>query len=165
MKSTVVCALVFVATGCGVFSFDVTEKVQAQTIPASSSVAANSPSALFETTLSIDADDLPRGSSVVDSVTLSRVTFNVLVPEKGNFDFVESVKLTISSPGNSSLADVEIAAGVPASGSTTLTLQPTGGTDLLPYVKSGAVIRAKAVGRQPAEAVTFDGAVVLTVHI
>ena len=150
-------------SGCGLVSFDVTEKVDSQTIPGSSTAAA-SPSTLFETTISVSSESLPRGSGLVDSVTLSRVTFNVRTPDKGNFDFAESATLTITAPDNPNLSPVKIAEGTPTAGASTLTLQPTGDVNLLPYVRSGAVIRASAVGRQPTTNVTFDGEVILTVH-
>src|SRR5262245_57780070 len=97
MRTLLACALAFAVSGCGLVSFDVTEKVDAQTIPGSST-AAGSPATLFETTLEVSGDDLPRGSGLIDSVTLSRVNFTVRAPDKGNFDFVQGAKLTISAP-------------------------------------------------------------------
>lgn len=150
--------------GCGLGSFDVTESVPAQTVPGSSAGAAAQPAA-FETSMSLSGSDLPRGSSLVDSVTLSSVSFNVTQPKGGTFDFVRSVSLSISSPTNPSLAEKQIAGGQPTPGSDTLTLSPTGSVDLLPYVKAGAVVHAVGTGSAPTDTTTFDGTVVLTVHL
>jgi hypothetical protein len=153
-----------VAAGCGLGSFDVTESVPAQTVPGTSSGAAAQPSA-FETTMTLSANDLPRGSSLVDSVTLSSVSFNVMQPAGGTFDFVQNVTLSIYSPTNASLAEKQIATGQPTSGSGKLDLAPTDSVDLLPYVKAGAVVRAVGTGSAPANTTTFNGNVVLTVHL
>jgi hypothetical protein len=150
--------------GCGLVSFDVTEKVEAQTIPGSSAVG-NSSASVFETTMVLTEESLPKGSGLIESVTLSSVSFQVLSPDNATFEFVDTVKLMISSPSNVHLHEVEIAEGKSVPGQRTLTLRPTRDANLLPYVKAGAQVRAVAVGRPPVENVTFDGKVVLTVHL
>ena len=152
------------AGGCGLGSFDVTEAVAPQTIPGGSSAAAAA-SSLFETTMTFNWDDLPTGKSWANAVTLRSAAFHVTSPPQGTFDFVESVVLFISAPSSTTLTDVQIASGQATPGSGTLTLTPTAPVDLLRYVKAGAVVRAVGKGTQPAATTTFDGQVVLTVHL
>jgi hypothetical protein len=115
--------------------------------------------------MTMSASDLPRGSSLIDSVTLSSVNFNVTDPADATFDFVENVALSIYSPTNAGLAEKQIATGQPKAGSGKLELSPTDSVDLLPYVKSGAVVRAVGTGSAPVSTTTFNGTVVLTVHL
>jgi hypothetical protein len=153
-----------VATGCGLGDFDVTEGVAPQTIPGASVVAAE-PSSVFETTMPVNWSDLPSGKSWANAVTLRSAVFKITSPPAGTFDFVQSVALFVSAPTSTTLAEVQIATGQPTPGSGTLTLTPTAPVDLLRYVKAGAVVRATGTGVQPADTTTFDGQVVLTVHL
>jgi hypothetical protein len=151
------------AMRCGLGDFDVTESVPAQTIPGGSSAAAQ-PSA-FEMNMAISEKDLPTGSSLVSAVTLSSATFNLTAPAGGNFDFVQSVTLSILSPSDSRLKEAPIATGHPKPGSNKLELSPVGDVDLLPYVHAGAMVRGVATGKAPNVSTTFDGKVVLRVHL
>jgi hypothetical protein len=155
-------ALLF--AGCGLGSFDVTETVAPQTVPGTSAGAPPGQSA-FETVMSVPSSDLPRGSSLVNSVTLSSAKFDIMSPQGGTFDFVQSVKLSIMSPTNTTLPETQIATGQSTPGSSTLELQPTGGVDLLPYVRANAVVHATGTGSPPTDTTVFNGSVVLTVHL
>jgi len=50
-------------------------------------------------------------------------------------------------------------------GTASISIPPTGGVDLLPYINAGASITAKASGHMPAADTTFVGTVVVTVHV
>jgi hypothetical protein len=67
---------------------------------------------------------------------------------------------------SSSLPKVEIANLKPVpKGQTTIDLTIVPGIDLLPYINAGAKISATASGHQPTQDTSYDGTVVVTIHI
>ena len=149
--------------GCGLVSFDVSQDIPAQTVPGSP-LGALLPVSLFAIPLNIDirTETAGHGTGPASSVTLSSVSLTVMSPSGATFDFVDSIVINISGPG---LSEVEIGRLQPVPGTASISIPPTGGVDLLPYINAGATITAKASGHMPASDTTFVGTVVVTVHV
>ena len=159
----VVAGLLASASGCGLVSFDVSQDIPQQTVPGSP-LGALLPVSLFAIPLNIDirSETAGHGTGPASSVTLSSVSLTVTSPSGATFDFVDSIVIDISGPG---LAEVEIGRLQPVPGTASISIPPTGGVDLLPYINAGATITAKASGHMPAADTTFVGTVVVTVHV
>jgi hypothetical protein len=97
-------------------------------------------------------------------VTLKSVSLTITSPSGATFDFVDSIAIHISS-ANGNLPDVEIGRLEPVPGTASITIPPTSGVDLLPYINAGANITATASGHMPASDTTFIGTVVVTIHV
>ena len=162
-RVVVVAALLGSASGCGLVSFDVSQDIPAQTVPGSP-LGALLPVSLFAIPLNIDirSETAGHGTGPASSVTLSSVSLTVMSPSGATFDFVDSIVINISGPG---LSEVEIGRLQPVPGTASISIPPTGGVDLLPYINAGATITAKASGHMPASDTTFVGTVVVTVHV
>jgi hypothetical protein len=150
-------------TGCGLISFDIGQDIPAQTVPGSP-VGALVPASLFSIPLNIDiaSEVASHGTGPAKSVTLSSLTLTVTQPAGGTFDFLTSITISISASG---LPDQQIAALAPVPGTATISIPPTPGVNLLPYINAGATIKASAAGHLPAQDTTFTGHVVVTVHV
>jgi hypothetical protein len=81
------------------------------------------------------------------------------------FEFLSSIAISISASGGANLPQKEIARLQPVPAASTIAIPATPGVDLLPYIKQGATITATASGHMPASDVSFDGRVVITVHL
>ena len=162
MRATVALCVALLGTGCDFAAFDVTENVPAQTIPGNPADGVSSTALTVSQALS--QKDLPGGSGFITAVTLKSGTFTITSPAGATFDFVDSVTMSIVSPTNEVLTEVQIASGKPTPGSSTMSLEPTGSVNLLPYVRAGALVNATGTGHQPTVDTTFDGQLVLTVH-
>lgn len=149
--------------GCGLVSFDVSQDVPAQTIPGSP-LGAVLPAALFSIPLNIDvqAATAGHGTGPAHSVTLSSLTFTIRSPSGATFDFLDSIAISVSGNG---LPEQEIGRLQPVPAASTISIPPTAGVNLLPYINAGATITARASGHMPASDTTFDGKVVVTVHV
>ena len=166
-------ALVFVAgvAGCGALSFDVSQPVPEQTVQGSP-LGGLLPSFLpqpFPVTINVQQETAKRSTGPARSANLKQVEFQITPHSSpsGNFDFVDEIHIFVApSSSGSSLPMVEIANLKPVpKGQTTIDLTIVPGIDLLPYINAGASISASASGHQPAQTVTYDGTVVVTVHI
>jgi hypothetical protein len=155
--------LVGSASGCGLLSFDVSQDIPQQTVPGSP-LGALLPVSLFAIPMNVDirSETAGHGTGPANSVTLSSVTLTVTSPAGATFDFVDSIIINVSAPG---LPDVEIARLQPVPGTSTISIPPDAGIDLLPYINAGATITASASGHMPASDTTFVGKVVVTVHV
>jgi hypothetical protein len=158
--------------GCGAISFDVSQSVPEQQVPGSP-LGGLLPSFLpqpFPVTIDVKQETAKRSTGPATSANLKQVQFQ-LTPHgasSGSFDFVDEIHIFVApaSGSGSALPMVEIANLKPvAKGQTTLDLAIVPGIDLLPYINVGASISASAVGHQPAQTVTYDGVVVVTVRI
>jgi hypothetical protein len=151
--------------GCGILSFDVSNDIPPQTI-AGSPVGALLPPSLFSipTNVNISTETASRGTGPAKSATLSSLTLTVTMPSDGTFDFLTSISITVSSAGGG-LPEKEIARLEPVPGTKTISIPPIGGVDLLPYINAGATISAAASGHMPSRDVTFNGKVVVTIHV
>lgn len=165
-------ALALAAAGCGAISFDVSQSVPEQQVPGSP-IGGLLPSFLpqpFPVTINVQQETAKRSTGPASSANLKSVQFQ-MTPHgaaNGNFDFVDEIHIFVApaSGSGSALPMVEIANLKPvAKGQTTLDLAIVPGIDLLPYINAGASISATAMGHQPAQTVTYDGSVVVTVHI
>jgi len=70
-----------------------------------------------------------------------------------------------ASSGGGVLPETKIAELKPVPGTNKISIPPTPGVDLLPYIKAGAAIKATAMGHLPAQNTTIVGKVVITVHV
>jgi hypothetical protein len=150
--------------GCGLVSFDVSQDIPAQTITGSP-LGALLPASLFAIPMNVDLSSATasHGTGPASSVTLSSLTLTVTAPAGGTFDFVDSISIDLSASG---LPDTEIAKLAPVPrGKNSISIPPTPGVDLLPYINAGATIKASASGHLPAQDTTFVGKVVVTVHV
>jgi hypothetical protein len=153
--------------GCGLVGFDVSQDIPAQTIPGSP-LGALLPASLFAIPMNIDiqSETAGHGTGPASSVTLKSITLRITSPSGATFDFVSSISISISSSGNASLPQKEIARLQPVPGTATISLPPSSpSVDLLPYINAGATITATASGHMPSSDTTFDGTVVVTVHV
>ena len=81
------------------------------------------------------------------------------------FDFLTSITFSVTSPNDPSLTEVVIAKVQAVQGKAAISILPTPGVDLLPYIKAGASIKASASGHQPSQDTVVTGKVVVTVHV
>ena len=170
LRATSIVALAAV-TGCGAISFDVSQSVPEQTVQGSP-LGGILPTFLpqpFPVTINVQQETAKRSTGPAHSANLKQVEFQVTphASPSGNFDFVDEIHIFVApSQSSSSLPMVEIATLKPVpKGQTTIDLTIVPGIDLLPYINAGATISASATGRQPMQTVTYDGNVVVTVHI
>jgi hypothetical protein len=158
--------------GCGAIGFDVSQPVPEQQVPGSP-IGGLLPSFLpqpFPVTINVQQETAKRSTGPATSANLKQVQFQITphASPSGNFDFVDEIHIFVapSSGSGSALPMVEIATGKPVpKGQTTIDLSIVPGIDLLPYINAGASISATANGHQPAQTITYDGSVVVTVHI
>jgi len=160
------------AAGCGAISFDVSQGVPEQQVPGSP-LGGLLPSFLpqpFPVTIDVQQETQKRSTGPASSANLKQVEFQITphASPSGNFDFVDEIHIYVapSSSSSSSLPMVEIANLKPVpKAQTTIDLAIVPGVDLLPYINAGASISASASGHAPPQTVTYDGTVVVTVHI
>jgi hypothetical protein len=165
-------ALATAVGGCGAIGFDVSQSVPEQQVPGSP-LGGLLPSFLpqpFPVTINVQQETAKRSTGPARSANLKQVEFQITphASPSGNFDFVDEIHIFVApaSGSGSALPMVEIANLKPVpKGQTTIDLAIVPGIDLLPYINAGATISATANGHQPAQTVTYDGVVVVTVHI
>jgi hypothetical protein len=152
--------------GCGLVSFDVSQDIPAQTIMGSP-LGALLPVSLFALPLNIDiaAQTAAHGTGPAKSANLSSLTFTITAPAGGTFDFLTSITISIAPSGGGALPEVTIATLQPVPGTHSISVPPTPGVDLLPYIKAGASIKATVMGHAPTSDTTVTGKVVITVHV
>jgi hypothetical protein len=165
--------LAFLAVaGCGAISFDVSQAVPEQQVPGSP-LGGLLPSFLpqpFPINIDIQQETAKRSTGPASSANLKSVQFQMTPhgSSSSTFDFVDEIHIFVApaSGSGSSLPMVEIANLAPVpKGQSTLDLKIVPGVDLLPYINAGASISATASGHAPAQTVTYDGTVVVTVRI
>jgi hypothetical protein len=164
--AAILAGLAFPLAGCGLASFDLNQDIPTQTVPGNP-LGPLLPASLFAIPMNIDVQSATdaKGTGPASSVTLESITLTVLSPSGATFDFVSSISISISASGNSNLPTQEIAHLDPVPGTASINLQPVPGVDLLPYINAGATITAAASGHMPSTDTTFDGLVVVTVHV
>lgn len=156
--------------GCGILSFDVSQNVPEQQVQGSP-LGGLLPSFLpqpFALTINVQQETAKRSTGPARSANLKQVEFQITphASPNGNFDFVDEIHVFVAPSSGSALPMVEIANAKPVpKGQTTLELTIVPGVDLLPYINAGATISATASGHQPTQTITYDGVVVVTVHI
>ncbi|HEY2744852.1 MAG TPA: hypothetical protein VGL86_09530 [Polyangia bacterium] len=158
-------------SGCGAISFDVSQAVPEQQVPGSP-LGGLLPSFLpqpFAITIDVQQETAKRSTGPASSANLKSVSFAITPHDapSGNFDFVDEIHIFVApSSSGSSLPMVEIANLAPVpKGQTTIDLTIVPKIDLLPYINAGASISASASGHSPPQTVTYDGTVVVTIHI
>jgi hypothetical protein len=172
MKNLLALMVVAMAGGCGAIAFDVEQPVPEEQVPGSP-LGGLLPGFLpspFPINIDVQQETEKRNTGPASSANLKKVEFRITPHDapQGNFDFADEIHIFVapSQGSGSSLPMVEIATLDPVPKSqTTISLTIVKGVDLLPYMKAGATISATAKGRQPAQTITYDGTVVVTVHI
>jgi hypothetical protein len=155
---------------CDIVSFDVAQNIPEQTVPGSP-LGALLPSFLptpFAVTIDVKEETAKRDTGPASSANLSNLSFSITPHSapSGNFDFVDEIHIYVETTQSSSLPKIEIAKLSPVpKGRTNIQLDLVPNVDLLPYINAGATISAQASGHQPAQDTSYDGAVVVTVHI
>jgi hypothetical protein len=158
-------ALALVA--CGAVSFDVDVAVPEQQI-AGSLVGGLLPAFLpnpFTLNVDIKAETAKRNTGPATSANIKSIVFQATPHDSpsGNFDFVDTIHIFVEAPA---LPKKEVASLEPVpKGTSKLDLVIIKGVDILPYVSAGATLSATATGRQPSKNFTFDGTVIITVHV
>lgn len=151
---------------CGILSFDVSQDIPAQTITGSP-LGSLVPATLFAIPLNIDlqSETAAHGTGPAKSANLSSLTLTVTSPAGQTFDFLSSITISVAASSGASLPEVVIAKldSVPAT--STISIPPEPGVDLLPYIKAGASITASASGHLPSQNTTVVGTVVVTIHV
>jgi hypothetical protein len=165
---SIVCALA--VAGCGAIGFDVEQAVPEQQVngsPLGALLGSFLPQP-FAITINVKQETEKRSTGPARSANLKEIAFRTTPHDapRGNFDFVDEIHIFVAAPSGSTLPMVEIATLKPVpKGLTTIKLDIVPGIDLLPYINEGATISATATGRQPAQTITYDGSVTVTVHI
>jgi hypothetical protein len=162
--------LLSVSSCSDIAEFDVSQDIAEQKVPGSP-LGALLPSFLpqpFTVTIDVKHETEKRDTGPASSANLSSLTFSITphAAPRGNFDFVDEIHIFVEPSQGTALPKVEIANLAPVpKGKAVLDLHVVPGIDLLPYINAGARISAQATGHQPAEDVTYDGRVVVTIHI
>jgi hypothetical protein len=172
MRTVLALVVAVAAAGCGTIAFDVTQSVPEEQVPGSP-IGGLLPGFLpqpFPITIDVQQETSKRSTGPARSANLKKVEFRITPHDapRGNFDFADEIHIFVApaSGSGSSLPMVEIASSNPVpTGQTTIDLTIVPGIDLLPYIKAGATISATASGHQPAQTITYDGSVVVTLHI
>ncbi len=163
-------AVTTAAAGCGIIAFDVSQSVPQQTVQGSplGGLLPGFLSAPFPVTINVQSETQKRSTGPAHSASLKQIEFDITPHDapSGNFDFVDEIHIFVEAQSGSTLPKVEIANLKPVpKGQTKIDLTIVPGIDLLPYINAGAVISASASGHQPAQTTSYDGTVVVTVHI
>jgi hypothetical protein len=149
--------------GCSLISFDVSAEIPPQTVPGSPLGALLPGSSLFEVPINVDIQSATaaRGTGPASSATLKSLTLTVTSPSGATFEFLDSITIFASAPG---MAETKIAELSPVPDSASISIPPSGGVNLLPYINAGITITARASGHMPSQDVTFNGTVVIKVQ-
>jgi hypothetical protein len=148
---------------CGLIGFDVEQAIPEQTIPGSP-LAGLLPAGLFKIPLQVDlaSSTKAHGTGPATSATLKSLTLTITAPPGETFSFLDSISITIASPGQ---PEREIARLSPVPAAATIALSPVPNVNLLPYIESGATIAAAGSGQAQTRDIKFDGRVVITIKI
>lgn len=149
---------------CGAVTFDVTAAVPPQMVPGNV-IGGLLPSFLpnpFKLNVDIKAETAKRNTGPATSANLKSIQFRA-TNGSGTFDFVDGIHIFVEATG---VGKTEIASLDPVpKGKTVLDLSVVSSLDILPYVSAGATLSATANGHQPSKDFTFDGTVIITVHV
>jgi hypothetical protein len=147
-------------------SFDVSQDIPPQTVTGSP-IGALVPATLFALPLNIDleSETAAHGTGPARSANLSSLTLSISTPSGETFDFLTSISISIAPANGGTLPEVVIAKLQPVPATSSISIVPVPGVDLLPYIKAGASIRAAVSGHLPSSDRTVVGKVVVTVHV
>jgi hypothetical protein len=149
---------------CGLVSFDVERPIPEQSVPGSP-IAALLPEGLFQIPLQIDIESSVKahGASAASSAHLKSLTLTITDPPGETFGFLDSITITIAADGQPTR---ELATLSPVPKAGTISVTPTPGLDILPYVKAGATnLKASAAGHAPSRDLKFNGKVVVNIKV
>lgn len=154
------------AVGCSfAVGFDLPYDVPELTVPGDPAAHASATpydgsTAPFAIDVDLSQAVRPSQASSVSTVRLASITFTI-TNASGCFDFVDTVELSIeSTKAGSTLPPAVVATGAHPGCVETVALVPTT-LNVRPYLVEGASVRVTGSGVPPANAVTFDGHVVL----
>jgi hypothetical protein len=156
--------------GCGVFDFDVDQAVPEQRIMGSA-IAALLPTFIpnpFPLTINLSEETQAHGTGPAQSAGLTSLTFQITdtAMPPGNFGFVQSISIYISSTMQGTMLTQQLIADLPNPPGPVpmMTLQTYPNVNLLPYINEGSDITSMATGNAPSQDTTFDGQIVVHVH-
>ena len=160
-------ALFLAIAACGAISFDVEVPLQEQTIqgnPIGGLLPAFVPNP-FTFDVDIEAETKKRDTGPATSAEIKSIEFASTPRDRpsGTFDFLDEVHIFIET---NSLPKKEIAFLKPVPKNVSvIKLEIVRDVNVLPYIGHGARITATASGRQPSKTFTYDGKVIVTVHV
>lgn len=165
--------VLLLAGGCAdLFSFSVRENIPEQRVTGSGS-AGGLADLLGDVPITVNLAEEqsarslgPLGSASVSALSLRITDTAQSGGDVDNFDFLDSIQVFVSSsaPG-SSLPRVLVAELDPIpTGLQVIDLDVTG-VNIKPQIEEGSIIEAAATGTVPADDVTFDGTLTLTVDV
>jgi hypothetical protein len=171
-RSFVVLAASLLASGCSTRGFDVSQPLPQETVPSGFGGVAPSSflSSPFRINIDVKQETAMHGAGPATSASLKSLTLQALTHDSplDSFNFMYDLQVFVAAP---SLPMVPIAQTSPTfkgHGGTlieTLSLDVVPNVDLLPYINAGATISAQASGDQPAQDFSYDGSLVITIHI
>jgi hypothetical protein len=171
MKPCAIALAAMLLAGCGGVTFNVSQSIAEQRVPASAVPIAGLLPFLptgVPITVNLQSETAAHGTGPAKHAFLSSLTLSATphAAPSGTFDFLSEVHVFVSSPQNASLPAVEIATLKPVPrGQTTVSFTVVDGVDLLPYVNAGATITASAMGMQPAKDFSYDGRIVIAIVV
>lgn len=162
--------IVVALTGCGVADFDIDQDIMEQHVMGS---PLPGPLAmLFPLPLSVDlaAKIKEMETGPIDSVTIASLQLVITTTDQPGGDtddwsFVESIHVFVkSNKQDTTLPRVEIADVTNPGTVTTMKFHVDSKVDINPYVNEGSTVEAESSGTAPADAVSYNGKAVFTVH-
>jgi hypothetical protein len=118
--------------------------------------------------INISQQTQAHGTGPAQSAALTSLTFqitNTAMPT-GDFSFVQSISIYISSTKQGTMLTQQLIADLPSppGAQTMMSLRTYPSVNLLPYINEGSNISSMASGNAPPHDVTFDGQIVVHVH-
>lgn len=156
-------AIIFVAAGCGVTDFDITQPIPSQTVMGSP--LPGPLAALFPIPLNLDISQQIKAMDTgpIGSVTLK--SLSLTITSSGDWSFVDEIDVTVASTlSGTALPKVEIAHVTSPGAVTTMKFAVDGTVNLKPYIDEGSEVDGQSMGHAPSSDVTYDGSGVFTVH-
>lgn len=156
-------------TGCGIADFDISQPVPEQEVQGSP--LPGPLATLFPIPLNLDLSSKIKAQDTgpIDSVTLSSLELAITPTDEpagdsDDWSFVTSIDVFVSSSkSGTTLPKVKIA-HVTSPGAVQTFSFELESVNLKPYVDEGSVVDAESSGNAPADAVSYDGQGVFTVH-
>lgn len=166
-------ALCLLASGCGVFDFDIEQPVPEQRIMSNlvGQLLGSLIPSPFPLTVNFEQETKARGTGPVKAAGLKALSFTITDTamqgtDTDDFSFVQSVDIYIeSTKQGTALQRVKIAdVPSPPGAVKQIDLRTYPDVNLLPYINEGSRITSMASGMVPPDDVTFNGKIVVHVN-
>jgi hypothetical protein len=160
------------ASGCGVFDFDIDQPVPEQNVQGSvfGAVFGTLVPSPFPLSINFAEETKARGTGPVKAAGLKTLTFNITATsmpsgDTDDFSFVQGVDIFIESTMSGTALQKQKIADLPTAPGAVqqLDLHTYPDVNLLPYINEGSRISSTATGNVPPDDVTFNGKI--TVHV